>query len=365
MKPIHVVVADSSPSVCRLIKSYLESVPDIRVTGLAYGGQQIIDLVERQQPDVVTMGLEMPDMNGITALKIIQQIRVTPTIVISGSNLQAAAMTVEALQHGAVDFVFKFTPGSKAEPDAIRHQIIAKVRVAAHLTPATGNLTQQIARGVLLPDQKGHQQTSQIDIDGTPAFIPQPGRVEKTPDKVIVAGASTGGPVALRRMLSQLPVDFSGSILVVQHLPPSFTSVLAEQLNEQLLLQVKEANLGSPLEKGTVFITPGQYHLQVGTDGCFRFLATEEFDDHCPSINHTMKSVAEVYRAKARGILLTGTGNDGIEGLAAIRQHGGTTFVQAIDTCTAKGMPQRAIEAGVADHIAPPEKIAQMLMMGY
>lgn len=370
MKPINVVIADSSPAVCRLIKSYLESVPDICVTGLAHGGQQVIDLVEHQQPDVITMGLEMPDMSGIAALKIIQQIRSTPAIIISGANLHAAAKTVEALQHGAVDFVFKFTPGTAVLPEAMRQEIINKVRIASHLDPTllTKKPAAQQADGVLLPRHQTNEQgmSSSVDLDGVPTgTFPLPPTATKAPDKVIVAGASTGGPVALRQMLSQLPVDFPSSILIVQHLPPSFTAVLAEQLNEQLFLSVKEASLGSPLEKGTVFITPGQYHLQVGQDGCFRFLAAEEIEGNCPSINHTMQSVAEVYRSKARGVLLTGMGDDGIAGLAAIREHGGTTFVQSLETCTAKGMPQRAIAAGVADHIAPPERIAQLLLMGY
>ena len=371
MKPINVVIADSSPAVCRLIKSYLESAPDIRVTGLAHGGQQVIEMVESQQPDVITMGLEMPDMNGITVLKVIQQIHATPAIIISGANLRAASMTVAALQHGAVDFVFKFTPGTAVQPTAMRQEIINKVRLASHLNPAllTEKPAPQMAAGVLLPKHQTKEQAAQmrVDLDGRPACTPLAPQqtATKAPDKVIVAGASTGGPIALRQMLRHLPVDFPSSILIVQHLPPSFTTVLAEQLNEQLSLPVKEAGWGSPLEKGTVFITPGQYHLQVGKDGCFRFLAAEEIKGNCPSINYTMQSVAEVYQSKARGVLLTGMGDDGIAGLAAIRKHGGTTFVQSLETCTAKGMPQRAIEAGLADHVAPPERIAQLLLMGY
>ena len=136
MKPINVIVADSSPSVCRLIKSYLESDPDIHVTGMAQRGQQVLELVESQSPDVITMGLEMPDMSGVQTLRIIQEIRPTPTIIISGANTHAAAKTVAALQYGAVDFVFKFMPGTAIEPDALRQEIITKVRIASHLNPS-------------------------------------------------------------------------------------------------------------------------------------------------------------------------------------------------------------------------------------
>ena len=363
MKPINVLVADGSPSVCRLIKSYLESDPGIHVTGLAQRGQQVIELVEAQPPDVITMGLEMSDMNGVQILRVLQEICPTPTIIISGANTLAAARTVEALHHGAVDFVFKFTPGIAVEPAAMRQEIITKVRIASHLKAPrlAGNLGQpQIVEGVLLSDQVQRLTERRHSTPTASAST-----VGQAPEKVIVVGASSGGPIALRQLLSHLPRDFSSSIIVVQHLPPSFTAVLAEQLNEQLLLEVREAKVGQPLEQGTVFITPGQFHLQVGKDGCFRFLAAEGLSGNCPSINLTMQSVAEVYGANARGVLLTGMGNDGTEGLAAIRRQGGTTFVQTPETCTVKGMPECAIEAGVADYIVAPDKIAQLLMKGY
>lgn len=376
MKPIHVVVADSSLSVCRLIKSYLESDPDIRVTGVAQCGQEMIELVQCQQPDVITMGLEMPDMNGVQVLKVMHERCATPIIVISGANTHAAAKTVEALQNGAVDFVFKFTPGTTVDPDAMRQDIISKVRIASYLN--TSLLAKemgppQIAEGVLLPatDQssKGDwftspARTEQADISFGIDFPLTP-KSHPAPEKVIVIGASMGGPIALRQLLSQLPADFSSSIIVVQHLPPAFTAVLAEQLNEQLLLSVKEAEPNSKVEKGRVFITPGQYHLQIGHEGAFHLLNVMESEGNCPSINLTMQSAAEVYGSKTCGVLLTGVGNDGCEGLATIRRHGGTTFVQTPATCTAKGMPQNAIDAGVADHIASPSEIAQLLLRGY
>lgn len=352
MKLINVVVADSSPAVCRLIKSYLESAADIRVIGTAQQGQAMLELVEQQHPDVVTLGLEMPDMSGIEALKIMQQIRSTPAIVISSANTHGAVRTVEALHHGAVDFVFKFTPGKAIEPEALRQEIIEKVRIASHLNPASlveATGTPQVAPGKLLTE-----------------ITPQPAPVvQAVPEKVIVIGASTGGPIALRQLLSQLPMDFASSIIVVQHLPPSFTSVLAEQLHEQLPLSVKEAEESHLLQPGTVLITPGQFHLQVKPDGQLHLVQGTETDDYCPSINLTMQTVAEVYQSKARGVLLTGMGHDGLQGLAAIREHGGTTFVQTPETCTAPNLPRRAIAAGLADHVEAPDHIAELLLQGY
>ncbi len=346
MKQISVVVADSSPFVCRLLKNYLESAPDIRVIGSAHQGRQLVEMVEAERPDVVTLGLEMPDMSGLAALQATQQIRFTPAIIISGANMHAAAMTLEAMNHGAVDFVFKFTPGTTVDPDYLRREIINKVRVASHINPPLTEMTESRAIN-----------TSTIDVGvGAASDLP--------PEKIIVIGASTGGPVALQQLLCHFPADFSSSILVVQHLPATFTAVLAEQLQRQLPLRVKEAEAGDQLHRAAVLITPGGINVQINASGQIQFCEAGERNDDVPSINLTMQSVAAAFGTKARGVLLTGMGQDGVEGLTEIRQHGGITFAQSLETCTVKGMPQRAIEAGVVDHVAPPQQIAHLLLSG-
>lgn len=357
MKPISVVVADSSPFVCRLLKSYLESAPDMRVIGSAYQGQQLVEMVAAVRPDVLTLGLEMPDMSGLEALKATQQIRVTPAIVISGANMHAAAMTLEAMNYGAVDFVFKFTPGSAVDPNYLRREIINKVRIASLTNlPATGVVGQE-AESLPPPGPKSKLKTLLTELGATPASA-------LSPETIVVIGASTGGPVALQQLLSHLPEDFSGSVLVVQHLPATFTAVLAEQLQRQLRLRVKEAEAGDGLQRATVLIAPGGKHIQLSAYGSVQVREALEGEGYAPSINVTMQSVAQVFGAKARGVLLTGMGQDGVEGLAQIQQCGGITFAQSLETCTVKGMPQRAMEAGVVHHIAPPQGIAQLLLSG-
>ena len=373
MKLISVVVADSSPFVCRLLKSYLESTPDIRVIGAATNGQQIVELVATEQPDVITLNLEMSDSSGLDALIAIQQVRPTPIIIISGANMLAASMSLEALNYGAVDFVLKFTPGQTVDPELLRQDIINKVRIAAQaklspLPQIKASLPQAELVFSSTAETKLKKFVSGLSGSAIEAQLlarskPLPSSLP--PDKIIVAGASSGGPLALRQMLGCLPEDFPGAILVVQHLPPLFTPVLAEQLNEQVSLRVKEAGDGDKLERATVLITPGWTHLRIGPDGCVKLFSGAEAGGYCPSINVTMQSAAEVFNSRARGVLLTGMGEDGVEGMIAIRQNGGRTFAQDPDTCTVQGMPQRAIEAGVVDHIAPPEHIARLLMMGY
>ncbi len=390
MKQTKVLIADSSPFVCSLLKNYLNSVPDIEVVATATKGQQVVDFVTTLQPDVITLGLELPDMNGLQTLLALQAIRPTPVIIVSGANLHSATLTLEALSYGAIDFVFKFVPGSTVSPEQLREEIISKVRLAANCKPSV--LTQGSAAVALEATAVAHTQMrlkkllsgfaggKGFSVEQPQEQDPEPiassndfeiveemtiEHSELPPEKIIVIGASTGGPVALRQMLSALPPDFPHTILIVQHLPASFTTVLAEQLNEQVSLSVKEALDGDQLTRSTVFITPGGAHLQIDDNGTVKFFEGEQINGYRPSINVTMQSVAEAFGARARGILLTGAGGDGVEGLAAIRHFGGKTFAQAPETCAVESMPQRAIETGVVDHVAAPEHIARLLLMGY
>jgi two-component system chemotaxis response regulator CheB len=359
MKPINVLVADSSPTVCRLLKSYLETAPDIHVIGAAHQGQQLVGMVETARPDVVTLGLEMPDMNGVDALKATQQIRCTPAIVVSSAQTHAVAMTLEAMNYGAVDFVFKFTPGAALDPEKLRQELISKVRFAASITPPSGGLAIPASENTNATSKANQQHVSAVDV-----WAGAEPSTQLSPEKIIVIGASIGGPAALQQLLRCLPENFASSLLVVQHLPPIFTAGLAEQWGRQLPFRVKEAAACDGLQRGSILIVPGNMNVQLSAYGSVQLTGSTSAYGHLPSISLTMQSVAEVYGAKARGVLLSGTGQDGVEGLAAIRARGGVTFAQALETCTVKEMPHHAIAAGVVDHIASPQQIAQLLLSG-
>ena len=369
MKPINVLVADSSPIVCRLLKSYLETAPDSQVIGAAHKGQQLVEMVETTCPDVVTIGLEMPDMNGVDALKASQQIRFTPAIVVSSANMHAVAMTLEAMNYGAVGFVFKFTPGATLDPEYLRREIINKVRFAAHITPPVGGIAMPPLENnseaiATLEANKQRTGLGAASIGAVDVWAGAEPSTKLSPEKTIVIGTSTGGSMALQQLLRCLPENFASSVLIVQQLPPLFTAVLAEQLGRQLPFRVKEAEACDGLQRGTILIAPGGMNVQLSAYGSVQLSEGTTADGNFPSINLTMQSVAEVYGAKARGVLLSGIGQDGTEGLAAIRARGGVTFAQSLETCLVKGMPQGAIEAGVVDHIAPPHQIAQLLLSG-
>ena len=347
---IRVVIADDSPFIRRLVASYLTPDAGFTVVGEAGDGIQTVDAVHRLHPDVVTLDLEMPEMDGLEALRTIMQTLPTPVVAISGVSGKAATRTMQALDVGAVDFVLKFTPGVAMDPDSLAREIVSKTRLAAGI---------QVVR---LLDR-----TREVAA----RKIPQAPQVEATPSAgllpgIIIIGASTGGPMALRELLAELPPTFRAPIVIVQHIPAFFTSVLASQLNRHCQLRVREAEEGEILSPGVVYVAPGGLHLILQTG--FRISLQKGQDrrgEHCPSIDVTMESAARLFGSRITGVLLSGMGADGAAGLLSIRRNGGTTYVQDEATCVVFGMPKRAIELDAAMNAASPAGIGIMLAHGF
>ncbi len=345
--PIRVVVADDSLFICNLLTAYLQSSPDFQVVGTALNGIQAIELARELRPDVITLDLEMPGLNGLEALECIMNKNPTPVIVVSGVSRRAAAITLRALDLGAVDFVLKYTPGVDTNPEVLRQEIMAKVRAASQtraLRPLA--LSSNFSTTPRLHIERGKTSSLQSTIPN-----------------VVVIGASTGGIMALSELLSSLSTDFPASIIIVQHIPASFTEVLVVQLNRQAPFYVKEAEAGDRLESGLVLIVPGDYHLLLRPDAQVELNQGPPIGGYRPSIDVTMQSVAQVCGASTKGVVLTGMGSDGSMGLVAIRAKGGETFAQDAASCVVNGMPQRAIEKGVVDYVAPPATIAKILTL--
>jgi two-component system, chemotaxis family, protein-glutamate methylesterase/glutaminase len=348
-KPVRVVVADDSPFTCQLLATYLQSSPEFLVVGVAQDGAQVINLIRELGPDLVTLDLNMPGMSGMEALDVIMSECPLPVVVVSGVSRQAAELTLRALDHGAVDFIFKYLPGVDTDPIALREEIISKARVAAQI---------KVVRSI-----HSHRELPQNEDQPPPSLAE---RAEKTvgpffQGNVIVIGASTGGPVALRTLVCSLPDDFQDAVVIVQHMPPEFTRVFAAHLEQQARLKVKEAQSGDPLRPGAVLVAPGGYHLLFSPDGRVELNQGVEIAGHRPSIDVTMQSAAQVFGAHTRGIVLTGMGEDGSLGLLTIRSKGGKTFAQDEQSSIVYGMPQRAIKKGLVDYVAPPAEIARLL----
>lgn len=346
---IRVVVADDSPFVCRLLSAYLESTADFEVVGMATNGLQAITLIESLHPDVVTLDQKMPELDGLKVLEHIMRRQPTPVIMVSGISRKGAAVTLEALKLGAVDFILKYTPGKDTNPDILRREIIDKVRAASRV------------KVIRLLQSQPLQQLNAAVAHPFDQIVPVP----RAPKDVVVIGASTGGPGALRELLSALPAHFPAAILIVQHIPPSFTKVLAAQLDRHVALNVREAHAGDYLVAGQVLVAPGDYHLLVRSDGQIELSKGPEVNGHRPAIDVTMQSVAEIYGQRASGVVLTGMGDDGVAGLATIRAKGGQTFAQDAVSCVINGMPQQAINMRVVDYIASPAAIGRLLTVNF
>jgi two-component system chemotaxis response regulator CheB len=350
---IRVVVADDSPIVCRLLKDYLEAVPGIEVAGMACNGPDTVEIVRKLRPNVLTLDIEMPEMDGLRVLERVMTECPTPAILISGISREAASIVMRAIDLGAVDFVLKYTPGTDTDPGVLREEIIAKVRAAARV---------RTIRSLRLPSaalryRHGLRSSS-------PASSPRAPRMWPLPSRVVVIGASTGGPLALRELLTALGAEFPGAIVVVQHLPPTFTCALAKQLGRETPIVVKEAEEGDRLRPGLALVAPGDCHLVVEQDGRVGMRRSTSTDEPCPSVDATMQSVAAAFGSRAVGVILSGMGDDGAKGMAAIRSAGGRTFAQDRATCVVAGMPSRAIEAGAVQTIGSPTEIASLLRMG-
>jgi two-component system chemotaxis response regulator CheB len=324
--PVRVLVVDDSALMRKLIPQMLGGDESIEVVGTAMDGSFCLKKIEELKPNVVTLDLEMPGMNGIDTLKEIMRRHPVPVIVFSSHSTEGATVTMKALGLGAFDFVPKPKDAAAHMADTAR-ELIVKVKAAADC-----KLKPRILPGVAPKREKVAAST------GAPA-------------KVVAIGVSTGGPQALEFVLSQLPGDFPGTITVVQHMPDGFTDMFARRLDELSPLRVKEAQSGDVLQPGRVLICPGSRHMKVKRLplGDVVVLSDEpRVNGHRPSADVLLRSVAEEYREKAVGVLMTGMGDDGAEGLGAIKKEGGMTIAQNEESCVVYGMPKAAIERGYA-----------------
>jgi len=303
--------------------------------------------IEELQPDVVTLDLEMPRMDGMEMLRLIMRRAPLPVILFSTHSKEGGYATLKALAMGAVDFLAKPKDAAAGHLENIADQLIAKIKVAKR---AVGRkLPPAVVGEDLHPPKKGNRAT-----------LP--------PRRVIAIGISTGGPNALQFVLSQIPADFLSTILVVQHMPEGFTEMFAKRLDECCALEVHEARSGDLLLAGRVLICPGNRHMMVRRmpRGDMAILADgPPVNGHRPSADVLFHSVAQEFGLIAVGILMTGMGDDGAEGLGAIKSAGGMTVAQSEDTCVVSGMPRAAIVKGYANKIIPLDGLGSYLVNNY
>lgn len=342
-KPVRVLVVDDSALMRKVIPQILETDGSIQVVGTAIDGNFGLKKIEDLRPQVITLDLEMPGMGGLDMLKEIMQQHRIPVIVVSSHSTEGASVTLKALSLGAFDFVAKPTDVSSRMQEIAR-ELIGKIKAAAQ------------SRGILI----------QPPIDfGVPVSRPKvkPG-IGKEATKIVAIGISTGGPQSLQYVLSQFPADFPGSIVVVQHMPEGFTDMFARRLDECCALHVKEAQSGDLLVAGRALICPGSRHLKVKRLplGNIAILSDDpRVNGHRPSVDVMFKSLAEEFGARGIGVLMTGMGEDGAQGLGLVKAAGGLTIAQGEQSCVVFGMPKAAIESGHAMRVVELQAIAATL----
>lgn len=337
---VRVLVVDDSALMRKLIPQILEHDEAIAVVGTAMDGNFALKKIEELRPQVITLDLEMPGLNGIDTLKAIMRKHRLPVIVVSSHTTAGASITLKALALGAFDFVAKPQEVSGHMPD-IAQELISKIKAAAH------------SKGIAIqPVIETGARVSKTAMPGGPA------------SRVIAIGISTGGPNALQHVLSKLPGDFPGTILIVQHMPEGFTEMFARRLDECCAIRVKEAVSGDLLLAGRALICPGNRHLKVKRLplGEVAVLSDEgRVNGHRPSVDVLFRSVAEEFGTRGIAVLMTGMGEDGAAGLGIVQKAGGMTIAQSEDSCIVFGMPKAAIERGFATRIIHLDALANTL----
>lgn len=367
--PTNVLVVDDSAFFRRRIKEILEKSPDLKVIGFADNGKAAVEKAKELKPDVITMDYEMPLMDGISAVRLIMSERPTPILMFSSLSYEGARVTLDALDAGALDYLPKSFESMSGDPGdsakLLQDRVIAIARRGAFMRRGSAA---PVAKPEPLPVSK-------------PAPVPEPKKMEKAPVKatvrggkppletlkgerprMVLIGASTGGPVALQNILTSLPANFPFPILLVQHMPGTFTSAFAERLNRLCKIQVKEAADNDPIRPGTALLAPGGKQMLV--EGSGQSVSIVEGNDkiqYRPSVDITFGSAARSIRGKVLALVLTGMGSDGREGCKLLKRNGATVWTQSEQSCVVYGMPMAVETAGLSDAVVDIKDVGYFL----
>jgi two-component system, chemotaxis family, protein-glutamate methylesterase/glutaminase len=343
-RKLRVLVVDDSALMRKLITQILHRDESIEVVGTAMDDTFGLRKLEELKPDVVTMDLDMPRMDGMAMLRQLTRSSRVPVIVVSAHSTTGAHATFKALALGAFDFVTKPKSSASADMEAIADELIAKVKVAV---------------------QAGKPDVQPVGMDTLPRVQKPKNRVPMRANRIIAIGVSTGGPNALQMLLSQLPADFPAGIVIVQHMPEGFTELFAKRLDECCAIEVKQAASGDLIYAGRALVAPGNWHLKARRMplGDIAILSDEpRRNGHRPSADVLFRSVASEFGPDSTGLIMTGMGEDGADGIGAIKAAGGLTIAQDEASCVVFGMPRAAIERGHVMRVAPLESLPALLV---
>lgn len=360
--PIRILVVDDSAFMRKALSMMLESDPAIKVIGTARDGEEGIEKVKSLNPDLVTMDIEMPRMDGLTALReIMKSDNPVPVMMVSSLTTEGAGATLEALEMGAVDFIPKQLSYVSLDIVKIKDELVAKIKaIVRHRSVLMARIRHR--RAFQATASKSQQSCQRAD-SASMSTVSRTRHIARRQHHVgvVAIGSSTGGPPALKTVITCLPRNFPVGVLVAQHMPAAFTTSLAQRLDSQSQITVREAENGEPLQHGVVYIAPGGMQMTVtGKVGRPRISVSQYPDNtlYKPCVDVMMSSVSDVFSRSSMGVILTGMGNNGLVGMKKIRSAGGVLISQDEETCIVYGMPKAVQEAGIVNHVAPIDRIA-------
>jgi len=342
MGRIRVLVADDSALMRQTLKRIIAASADLDLVGLARDGEDAVSKARELRPDVISMDINMPKLDGITALQVVLQEKICPVVMVSSLTQQGASTTFECLELGAFDFVAKPDGTVSSNMGVVAAELLSKLKAAA-------------SRGIVdrLRRNRERRQPSRTPARDTFAGV--------TRKRAVAIGISTGGPATLQEVLPQIPADVPASLFLVQHMPPAFIASFAKRLDEHCALQVVEARSGMTVESGVCYVAPGGMHLcphrKMTGDVVIR-TPNVPATLFVPSVGVMMESVLRVYGRDTVGVLMTGIGDDGADQMVAIKQAGGHTIAESEQTAVVYGMPREAVERGGACVVAPSHQVA-------
>jgi two-component system chemotaxis response regulator CheB len=358
---VRVLIVDDSSFMRKVLQSIIATDPQLEIIGEARDGREAIAMNESLRPDVISMDIMMPHVDGLQATEQIMSHNPRPIIIVSSEAKEGADATLRALELGAIDFVPKPSSGIDLDMNSIRDEICRKLKMASRVRVVRNalNLRAEHARGTLTNSPYAKQFQQNGNGNGNGAHAPTSGNGTRHP--LVIMAASTGGPQTLMQLIPAISRDFAGAIVLVQHMPGTFTTQFSKQLADVAVLRVKEAAHGDELLPGTLYVCPGSHHMRISGTGRIELQEGERINGYRPCADITMESAAAYAGPMCVGVVLTGMGADGSRGVQAVKSAGGHVIAQDESTSVIFGMPGEAIKTGVVDQVLAIEAIPAAL----
>ncbi|WP_061320806.1 protein-glutamate methylesterase/protein-glutamine glutaminase [Clostridium botulinum] len=351
MNKIKVLVVDDSALMRKIVSDMINEENDLEVIDTARNGEDLLEKLKRIKPNIITLDVEMPKMDGIEALINIKRIyKDIPVIMLSSLSKKGAGLTMDCLQKGAFDFVPKPSGAISLDINKVKEELVEKIRAA------TNAIKNNHTSDILKTDEKINVKKAEEKR------YPIKNTVSSKKVEAVVIGASTGGPKALYSVITALPEKIDVPVFVVQHMPKGFTKAFSERLNANSKLKVVEGQDGQTIEKDTVYVAPGGFHMEVGKDRKIHLNIEPTLWGVRPAVDKLFKSASEVYGSNLISVVLTGMGRDGADGTAYIKDRGGITISEDESTCTIYGMPKATYETGKVDFVVPLYNVTDTIL---